>query len=112
MVATRKSASAQVEAVGLHNLAKPLARLLVPARLGRGRYELRSYFGELGALTSAALWLTAWWNCLQVSTGAAPKRDTIAVDNTAALGVAAGRAAATHPQAQVTSDTSRGIMGS
>ena len=63
--------------------------------------DLRSYFGELGALTSAALWLTAWWDCLRVSTGVAPKRVTVAVDNTAALGVAAGRAATTHPQAQV-----------
>ena len=55
----------------------------------------------MGALTSAALWLTAWWDCLQVSTGAAPRRVTIAVDNTAALSVAAGHAVATQPQAQV-----------
>ena len=62
--------------------------------------DLRWYFGELGALTSAALWLTAWWDCVQVATQTAPKRVTIAVDNTAALGVAAGRATAAHPQAQ------------
>ena len=63
--------------------------------------DLRSYFGELGALTSAALWLSAWWDCLKVSTTSAPTRVTIAVDNIAALGVASGRATPSHPQAQV-----------
>ena len=63
--------------------------------------DLRSYFGELGALTSAALWLSAWWDCLKVSTTSAPTRVTIAVDNIAALSVAAGRATSGHPQAQV-----------
>ena len=63
--------------------------------------DLRSYLGELGALTSAALWLSAWWDCLKVSTSTAPTRVTIAVDNIAALGVAAGRATPSHPQAQV-----------
>ena len=63
--------------------------------------DLRSYFGELGALTSAALWLSAWWDCLKVSTTCAPARVTIAVDNIAALSVAAGRATPAHPQAQV-----------
>ena len=63
--------------------------------------DLRAYFGELGALTSAALWLSAWWDCLKVSTTFAPTRVTVAVDNTAALSVAAGRATPGHLQAQV-----------
>ena len=72
---------------------------LLPA--AQSASDLRSYFGELGALTSAALWLSAWWDCLKVSTTSAPSRVTIAVDNIAALSVAAGRATPGHPQAQV-----------
>ena len=77
----------------------PLTPWLIPEE--PAATDLRSYFGELGALTSAALWLSAWWDCLKVSTATAPTQVTVAVDNVAALGVAAGRATPGHPQAQV-----------
>ena len=61
--------------------------------------DTRSFLGELGALSSAAAWVTAWWDCLRVSTQHAPTQVTIAVDNTAALSIAAGHAGATRPAA-------------
>ena len=61
--------------------------------------DVRSFLGELGALSSAAAWVTAWWDCLRVSTGHAPVKVTLAVDNTAALSIAAGHAGADRPAA-------------
>ncbi|CAE7241055.1 unnamed protein product, partial [Symbiodinium microadriaticum] len=61
--------------------------------------DVRSFLGELGALSSAAAWVTAWWDCLRVSTRHAPARVTLAVDNTAALSIAAGHAGADRPAA-------------
>ena len=55
----------------------------------------------MGALTSAAAWLTAWWDSLLVHTAAAPVKVTVAVDNTSALQVAAGHANAAAVPAQV-----------
>ncbi|CAE7504742.1 unnamed protein product [Symbiodinium sp. CCMP2592] len=63
--------------------------------LPEGGTDLRSYAGELSALVSAAAWLTAWWDHLLLHTGHAPRQVTIAVDNSAALQVACGHAAAT-----------------
>ncbi|CAE7429104.1 unnamed protein product [Symbiodinium sp. CCMP2592] len=69
--------------------------------LPEGGTDLRSYAGELSALVSAAAWLTVWWDHLQLHTGQAPRRVTIAVDNSAALQVACGHAAATLVHSQV-----------
>ena len=72
---------------------------LLPAP-GHGA-DTRSFLGELGALTSAAAWLTAWWDCLRVHTKSAFSKATIAVDNTSALQVAAGHASTATASAQV-----------
>ncbi|CAE7029478.1 CPK2 [Symbiodinium sp. CCMP2592] len=69
--------------------------------LPEGGTDLRSYAGELSALVSAAAWLTAWWDHLLLHTGHAPRQVTIAVDNSAALQVACGHAAATLVHSQV-----------
>ncbi|CAE7835995.1 unnamed protein product [Symbiodinium sp. CCMP2592] len=63
--------------------------------------DLRSYLGELSALVSAAAWFTVWWDNMQLLTGNAPARITLAVDNSAALQVAGGHASATTPHARV-----------
>ncbi|CAE7836118.1 unnamed protein product [Symbiodinium sp. CCMP2592] len=63
--------------------------------------DIRSYLGELSALVSAAAWFTVWWDNMQLLTGHAPARVTLAVDNSAALQVAGGHASATTPHARV-----------
>ena len=72
--------------------------------------DLRSYLGELGALTSAAAWLTAWWDSLLVHTAAAPGKVTIAVDNTSAMQVAAGHANAAEAPAQICRGLWQGVQ--
>ncbi|CAE7782217.1 unnamed protein product [Symbiodinium sp. CCMP2592] len=61
-----------------------------------------SFHAELWALQAAGLWLVAWVDRLSLLTSSAPTRVTIAVDNAAALQIAAGQAQAGE---NVTTDT-------
>ena len=60
-----------------------------------------SYAGELVALQAAAIWCTSALDFWRTYTGAAPRHVTIAVDNAAALQVAAGHANTTAQPARV-----------
>ena len=56
--------------------------------------HLASFYGELAALESAGLWMSAladWW---QLHMGSRPRLVTTAVDNSAALQIAAGHSQA------------------
>ena len=63
---------------------------------------MASYIGELAALQAAAMWVSAITDFWQLYTGSRPSVVTLAVDNAAALQVAAGHAQATVPAARLT----------
>ena len=74
----------------------------LPASLRSPPAHLASFHGELAALMSAGLWLAAmtdWW---QLHMGARPRLATIAVDNSAALQIAAGQGRAVQASAELT----------
>ncbi|CAE7771673.1 unnamed protein product [Symbiodinium sp. CCMP2592] len=61
-----------------------------------------SFHTELAALQAAGLWLIAWVDRLSLLTASAPTKVTIAVDNAAALQIAAGQAQAAAPATTTT----------
>ena len=69
----------------------------VPALRGHDTSTLASFTGELAALESAALWVTAMADFWQLHTRNRPCKVTIAVDNAAALQIAAGHGKTTSP---------------
>ena len=65
-------------------------------------YNQTSYISELTALQAAAIWCTAAIDKWQMCMHASPANVTVVVDNSAALQVAAGHAAATQATASTT----------
>ncbi|CAE7558547.1 unnamed protein product [Symbiodinium sp. CCMP2592] len=61
-----------------------------------------SFHTELSALQAAGLWLIAWVDRLSLLTASAPTKVTVAVDNAAALQIAAGQAQAAAPATTTT----------
>ncbi|CAE7228119.1 Ank2 [Symbiodinium sp. CCMP2592] len=61
-----------------------------------------SFHTELSALQAAGLWLIAWVDRLSLLTASAPAKVTVAVDNAAALQIAAGQAQAAAPATTTT----------
>ncbi|CAE6971384.1 unnamed protein product [Symbiodinium sp. CCMP2592] len=64
--------------------------------------DTRSYHGELAALQAAAMWCLAQLDQWEIYMRSSPRLTTLAVDNSSALTVAAGHAAAAQPWAAST----------
>ena len=74
----------------------------VPPDVTTGGDRLASFYGELAALESAGLWVSAMLDFWYLHTSARPEHVTIAVDNASALQIAAGHGKTTTTLARLT----------